>query len=156
LGKVLLSPFSDVLEDGGLVLLEGVSGSGEGEGDKLTGGFSTSDFLEGGLLVGGEKGPGAVVEEVSVELSLVVVESEGSSVDSDDVSDSVNDGQIFESLGEEDEGGEVAVFSGSLGVLDVKTLVDDLEGTDVSVVGGLVGEGGVNNDGVEVLGFSSD
>ncbi len=64
----------------------------------------------------------------------MVVESEGGSVDSDDISDSVDDGEIFESLGEEDEGGEVAVISGCLGVLDVKTLVDDLEGTDVSVI----------------------
>ncbi len=64
----------------------------------------------------------------------MVVESQGGSVDSDDISDSVNDGEIFESLGEEDKGGEVAVVSSSLGVFDVKTLVDDLEGTNVSIV----------------------
>jgi hypothetical protein len=64
----------------------------------------------------------------------VVVESEGGSVDSDDISDSVDDGEIFESLGEEDKGGEIAVISSSLGVLNVKALIDDLEGTDVSIV----------------------
>jgi hypothetical protein len=41
----------------------------------------------------------------------VVVESEGSSVDSDDISDSVDNGEIFESLGEENKGSEVAVVS---------------------------------------------
>lgn len=77
-------------------------------------------------------------------------------MDSDDISDPVDDGQIFESLGEENKGGKVAVVSGSLLVLDVETLVDDLEGADVSAVTGLVGEGGVDDNGVEVLGFSSN
>lgn len=84
-------------------------------------------------------------------MSLVVVESEGSSVDSDDVSDSLDDWQIFESLGVENEGGVVAGVSGSLLVFDVEGWINDLEGADVSLLVGLVWESGINDNCIKVL-----
>lgn len=102
----------------------------------------------------GEDSPGAVVEDVSVELSLAVVEAEGSSVDADDVSELGDDGEILESLGVQDDGGEVRAVTGSLLVLDIERGVYDLEGADVSVLVGLVGEGGIDDDTVDVLGLA--
>ena len=72
-------------------------------------------------------------------------------MDSDDVSDSLDDWQIFESLGVENKGGIVAGVTSSLLVLDVEGWINDLEGADVSLLVGLVGEGSINDNCIEVL-----
>ena len=75
-------------------------------------------------------------------------------MDTDDVSKAGDDGEIFESLGVEDKSSVVTGVTGSLLTLDVETGVDDLEGADVAVLVGLVGEGGIDNNTVNVLGIS--
>lgn len=139
--EVALSPLSDVGKDGILALLEGVV-------------LSRVDSAGVASTLLGEDGPGAVVEDVSVELSLAVVEAEGSSVDTDDVTDSGDDGEVLESLGIQDDGGEVGAVAGALLALDVERGVDDLEGADVSVLVGLVGEGSIDDDTIDVLGLA--
>jgi hypothetical protein len=74
-------------------------------------------------------------------------------VDTDDISETGDDGQVFESLGVEDESGIVAGVSGSLLGLDVEAGINDLERADVSLVVGLVGEGGIDDDSIDVLGL---
>ena len=73
-------------------------------------------------------------------------------MDTDDISETGDDGQVFESLGVEDEGGVVRSITGSLLGLDVERRIDDLEGADVSLLVGLVGEGSINDNTVDVLG----
>ena len=75
-------------------------------------------------------------------------------MDSNDISNSLNNGEIFESLGVEDKSSIVTGVTGSLLTLDVETGVDDLEGADVAVLVGLVGEGSIDNNTVNVLGIS--
>ena len=87
----------------------------------------------------------------SVELSLVVVEPEGGSVNSDHISDFLDDGEIFEPLGVEDHGGEVASVSGSFLVLDMETAVHNFEGANVLVCVCLVGEAGINDGSIEMM-----
>ena len=74
-------------------------------------------------------------------------------MDTDDISKAGDDGQVFESLGVEDEGCVVAGVSGSLLGLDVEAGINDLERADVSLVVGLVGEGGIDDDSIDVLGL---
>ena len=74
-------------------------------------------------------------------------------MDTDDISETGDDGQVFESLGVEDESGVVAGVSGSLLGLDVEAGINDLERADVSLVVGLVGEGGIDDDSIDVLGL---
>ena len=74
-------------------------------------------------------------------------------MDSDDVSNSVDDGEIFESLGVEHQGSVVAGITSSLLALEVEGRIYDLERADVSLLVGLVGEGGVDDNCVEVLSF---
>ena len=73
-------------------------------------------------------------------------------MDTDDISEAGDDGQVFESLGVEDEGCVVAGVAGALLGLDVEALVNNLEGADVSLIVGLVGEGGIDDDSIQVLG----
>ena len=60
-------------------------------------------------------------------MALTIVESKGGSVDTDNISNSGDDGEIFESLGIEDEGSVVAGISSSLLALNVEALVNNLE-----------------------------
>lgn len=83
----------------------------------------------------------------------MVVESEGGSVDSDDISKSGNNGEIFKSLGIDDESGVVAGISSSFLTLKVEAGVNDLQGADVLVFVGLVRERSIDDGGVEVLGL---
>lgn len=152
--EVLVGPLSQVLEGGSLALLKSGVLAGVVVGLEFVGGIESLDLLVDRLSVCGEESPGAAVEHVGVELSLAIVQSQSSSVHSDDVSDSLDDGEIFESLGVQDEGGVVAGVSGALLLLEVERGVHDLEGADVSLLVGLVGEGGINDGGVEVLGKS--
>jgi copper chaperone CopZ len=51
-----------------------------------------------------EESPGAVVEDVGVELATAVVQTQGGSVDTDDITEAGDNRQVLESLGVEDEG----------------------------------------------------
>ena len=104
------------------------------------------------VALGGEKSPRAVVEDVGIELATTVVEAEGRSVHTDDITKASDNGEVFESLGVEDEGGVIGSVTGSLLGLDVERRIDDLEGADVSLLVGLVGEGSINDNTVDVLG----
>lgn len=73
-------------------------------------------------------------------------------MDTDDVTEAGDDGEVFESLGVEDEGGVVRSVTGSLLGLDVEGRINDLERADVSVLVGLVGEGGIDDNTIDVLG----
>ena len=145
-GHVSGGPLSEGREDGGLVLLEGRAFVGVGNG-----GVATGLNTESGLLVGGEEGPRSSEVGVEVELSSVVIDSEGGSVDSDDVSHSVDNWEILKSVSEDNEVGPVVFLARS-----VEGSVNDLEGADESVLGHLVGEGGINDDSVDVVGLSGD
>ena len=74
-------------------------------------------------------------------------------MDSDDISKSGNNGEIFKSLGIDDESGVVAGISSSFLTLKVEAGVNDLQGADVLVFVGLVRERSINDGGVEVLGL---
>jgi hypothetical protein len=63
----------------------------------------------------------------------------------------LDDGQIFEPLGVENKGGVVAGVTGSLLILDMEGWINDFEGADVSLLVGLVWEGGINDNCIEVL-----
>jgi len=78
-------------------------------------------------------------------LSLVLVDSHVGSVDSDDVSKSVDDREVLELVGIDHDGG--------VGTLVVEGGVNDLEGADESVSVDFVGESGINDDTIEVAGL---
>jgi len=101
----------------------------------------------------GEKSPGAVVENVGVELTAAVVKAEGGSVHTDDVTEAGDDGEILESLGVEDEGGIVRGVTSALLGLDVEGRINNLDGANVSILVGLVGEGGIDDNTINVLGL---
>ena len=86
--------------------------------------------------------------EVNVELTFVVVESERGAMDADDVANSVDNGEVFEPGGIQDNGGIVSALGA------VQAGVDNFEGADEASLVDFVGEGGVNNDSVNV-GFGS-
>ena len=67
-----------------------------------------------------EKCPGAVVEDVSVELAATVVKTEGSSVNTDNVTEAGDNGEILESLGIENECSIVRGVTSALLSLDVE------------------------------------
>ena len=73
-------------------------------------------------------------------------------MNTDDVTEAGDNRKIFESLSIKDEGGVVRSITGSLLGLDVERRIDDLEGADVSLLVGLVGEGSINDNTVDVLG----
>jgi hypothetical protein len=70
----------------------------------------------------------------------MVIQSQGGSVDSNDISNSLNNGEIFKSLSVENDSGEVTSISSSLLVFDMKTRVNNFEGADVLILVGFVGE----------------
>lgn len=73
-------------------------------------------------------------------------------MESDDVTDSGNDGHSFE-LVAVDNGGGVVRF-GSLGTTEVKGWVNNLEGANVFVLVSLIGESSVNDNTIDVVGLS--
>ena len=81
-------------------------------------------------------------------------------MNSDNVSDSVNNGKIFESVSVKNEGGiVVTAVTSSFSSLDVEGRINELEGAEISILllvvfADLVGEGGINDNGIEVLGFT--
>ena len=108
---------------------------------------------DGGVVVAfsREKSPGAVVENVGIELAATVVEAEGRSVDTDNVTKAGDNGEIFESLGVKDKSGVVRSITGSLLGLDVERWINDLKRANVSLLVGLVGEGSIDNNTIDVL-----
>ena len=66
-------------------------------------------------------------------------------MNSDDVSKSVDNWEILESGGVDN--------NGSIGTLLVKSWIDNLEGADESVSVDFVGESGINDDTIEVAGL---
>jgi hypothetical protein len=84
-----------------------------------------------------------LIEHVDVELSLGLVDSHVGSVDSDDVSESVDDWEVLELVGVDDN---VSISS----VL-VEGWVANLEGADESLTVGLVWECSIDNNTIEVL-----
>lgn len=112
-----------VLESGNLVVLNNIVLHEEGVGPLLEGldnsqilgllsGFLSgvsirgisNNMTERGSLLGRVKNPRANIVHVDVELSLVVVDSQFSSVDSNDVTNSVDDREVFESISIDDNG----------------------------------------------------
>ena len=75
-------------------------------------------------------------------MSSVLVDSHVSSVNSDDISESMNNWEIFEFAGINDNVSEL--------VLGVKGWVNNLERADESLRVDFVWEGGINNDTIEV------
>lgn len=80
-------------------------------------------------------------------MSLSVIESEVGSVDSDNITESVDDWEVLESLGIDDNGGVVM-----LGLL-IKSWVNDLEGADVSLAVDFVWEVSIDDDTINVAWF---
>lgn len=81
----------------------------------------------------------------------MVVESEGGSVDSDDISYSLDNGEIFELCCIQNKGCIVAGVTSSLGVFQVEGCIDDFQGADVLFFVGLVWESCVYHNRVKVL-----
>lgn len=75
-------------------------------------------------------------------MSSVLVDSHVSSVNSDDISESMNDWEIFKFTGIDDNVSEL--------VLSVKGWVNNLERADESLRVDFVWESGINNDTIEV------
>ena len=138
-GEVVVGPLLESLEDGGVLSLVGGLLSRESVGS-LGNGLSKRS-----LLIRGVESPGALVSELDVELGLVLPNSNLSSVDSDDISESMDDGEVLESLGVDDNLSVVSLGGG------VEGGVDDLKDANVSILLYLVGEGGINDHSVEVV-----
>lgn len=95
-GEVGGNPLAKGAEEGGLVLLEGGAlARVEGRGKVVI--FSAED------------GPGGVVVDGDVELTLVLVNAEVGSVETDDVADLVADWEVLEALSVDNNGGVVVV-----------------------------------------------
>ena len=102
------------------------------------------------VAIEGEDGPGGVVEDVSVELTLAIVEAKSSSVDTDHVTETGDDGKVLKALSVENKSSELILLS-----LHVDARINDLERADVALLVGLVGEGGIDDHTEDVLGLSS-
>jgi len=105
------------------------------------------NLAEGSNLLGRVEDPRAVHVHVQVELALALPESEHGTVDADDITNAVNNGEVLEALGVDDDGG-VRLAAG----LGVESRVNDLEGAD-EVLFTLVREGSINDDTIEVAGI---
>ena len=70
-------------------------------------------------------------------------------MESDNVSESEHDWKVLESLGVDDNRGVVAALGAS-----VEAGIDDFQGADVELFVDLVGEGGIDDHTVDVLGVS--
>jgi len=93
-----------------------------------------------------------VLVNCAVELSGIVVKTKSDSVKSDDVSDSVNNREVLESLGVDNNSGEVVVAS--LGTSSVEGRVNNLEGADVGTLVGFVWESCIDNNTVNMVSIS--
>jgi len=84
------------------------------------------------------------VLNVDVELALVVVESEGRAMHADDIPDSVDDGQVFEPVGVQDDGCIVVSFD------PVQAGVNHLERANKLALVDLVRERSIDNNTINV------
>ena len=83
-----------------------------------------------------------------VELTTVVVHAEGCAMETDDVSETKNDGEVLEAVGVHDDAGVITTLGAS-----VEGGVGNLERADVELLVDLVGEGSINDDTVDVVGL---
>ena len=149
LGEVVGGPAAKGWEEGEFGLLEGEVFAWVLEGGGVRG-------------VGREQGPRGVVEEVGVELARGLVETKGGSMDTDDITDTGDDREVFETLGVEDKGGEVGGirvwgFAGFGGVFDIDARIHDFYGADVPlwiISTGFIRKASIDNHSIEMLGFS--
>lgn len=145
-GKKLISPFFEGVLDLSILFLMGVFFTGIGEWS------ITSGLSEWGKLIGGVDGPGRVVGHVDGELSSIVVEFKFSSVNSNNITNSMDEWEILKSVSINNNLSVVRVLLGS-----IKSWVNNLEDTDESGLSGFedlfVWEGGVNDNTVEVAEF---
>jgi hypothetical protein len=81
---------------------------------------------------------------VDVELTLLVVQSEGGAMDTDDVTNTVDNWEVFKAVGINDNSCVVLV----LGAIEAG--VDNLEGADEAAFVDFVWEGGVNDHTIDV------
>ena len=81
-------------------------------------------------------------------MTFTVVNAKFSAVETDDVADLADNGEVLEAVGVDDNLGPVVI--GWFTALGVKGGIDNLEGTDVFVAGYLVGEGSIDNNTVDV------
>jgi hypothetical protein len=140
-GENVVGPFSEGSENGNILSFDG--GFLSWECVWCIGWHGGSEW---GCLVGGEESVWGLVEHVDVELSLVLVDSHVGSVNSDDVSESVDDWEVFEFVGIDD--------NWSILSLGVEGWVNNLEGADESIGVSFVWEGSIDNDTVEVAWFT--
>ena len=70
-------------------------------------------------------------------------------MNADDVSDALGDGEIFEMLGEDNDGSEVVVSS--LGTLLVEGGINNFEGANILLLARFVGESSIDNNTVDVV-----
>ena len=96
----VVGPLLEGLLDGNILSLESGSLSRESVWGLVSDGLSKRREL-----VSGVESPGAELLDVDVELSSSLVESELSSVDSDDVTNSVDDWEVLELVGIDDDRG---------------------------------------------------
>ena len=73
-------------------------------------------------------------------------------MNTDDVTEAGDNWEIFESLGIEDKSSIVRSITSALLGLDVKGRINNLEGADVSLLVGLIGEGSINDNTIDVVG----
>jgi len=76
-------------------------------------------------------------------LALAFVDADGSSVQAEDVSNAVGDGEIFETSGRDNDSSEVVVFS--LGYLLVEGGVNNFEAANIPAAH-FVGESRIDNN----------
>lgn len=132
--EVGTNPLAEGRDESALVLLEGsalarIAGGGEVSG------------------VGAEESPGSTPVGGNVELALAVVHTEGRAMETDDLTNLGDNGQLLEFVAVDDNSGEIVIAS--FAALGVEGGVNDLERADVLVAGLLVGEGSINNDTVD-------
>lgn len=72
-------------------------------------------------------------------------------MNSNHISDSVNNGEIFKCFCKDGKGSVIACITGSLLVLNVKTGVNNFEVAKVKSILGFVGERSINDDSIEVM-----
>lgn len=151
LTKVLVSPLLDVAEESCFILVKSKLLARISERSIFVLRLLSSNFLECWLLISREETPWAIVIDISIELSLLIVDSELSSVNSNHISDSVNNGEIFKCFCKDGKGSVIACITGSLLVLNVKTGVNNFEVAKVKSILGFVGERSINDDSIEVM-----
>ena len=108
-GEEGTGPFAEVGDEGVVLLLNGGLASRVGDWCEVSSGNTNN----GGLL-SGEKSPRTIPVHRDVELSAVVVHAEGSSVQTDDITDAEHDGEVLKALGVQSNSGVFGTLGGSV------------------------------------------